>query len=106
MPKYLVHVSYTLEGLRGLQKEGGTGRRAGVERAIKSAGGTLEAMYFTFGDADAVLLVDMPDNASMAALSLISGAAGGATVRTTVLLTPEEMDTATKLQASYSPPRG
>ena len=106
MPKYLFHASYTLEGVRGLMKEGGSARKAAVERAIKSVGGSLESMYFAFGDADAVLIADMPDNATAAALSLIAGAAGGASVRTTVLLTPEEMDAAAKKQADYTPPGG
>ena len=106
MPKYLFKASYTLEGVRGLQKEGGTARKAAVERAIKSVGGTLESMHFAFGDADTVLIADMPDNATAAAISLIAGAAGGASVTTTVLLTPEEMDAAVQKQADYTPPGG
>ena len=106
MPKYLFNASYTLEGVRGIMKEGGSARKAAVERAIKSVGGSLESMYFTFGDADAVLIADLPDNATAAAVSLIAGAAGGANVSTTVLLTPEEMDAAAKKQADYSPPGG
>ena len=106
MPKYLFNASYTLEGVRGLMKEGGSARKAVVERAIKSLGGSLESMYFAFGDADAVLIADLPDNATAAAISLIAGAAGGANVSTTVLLTPEEMDAAAKKQADYSPPGG
>ena len=106
MPKYLFNASYTLEGVRGLMKEGGSARKAVVERAIKSLGGSLESMYFAFGDADAVLIAELPDNATAAAVSLIAGAAGGANVSTTVLLTPEEMDAAAKKQADYSPPGG
>ncbi len=73
MPKYLFNASYTLEGVRGLMKEGGSARKAVVERAIKSLGGSLESMYFAFGDADAVLIADLPDNATAAAVSLIAG---------------------------------
>ena len=106
MPKYLFKASYTTAGVQGLRKEGGTARKAAVERAIKSVGGSLESMYFAFGDTDAVLIADMPDNATAAAVSLIAAAAGGANVSTTVLLTPEEMDAATKKTADYTPPGG
>ena len=105
MPKYLFQASYTAEGAKGLLKEGGTKRRAAVEQLIKSVGGKLEAFYFVLGESDAVLLVDAPDNASVVAVSLTTAAAGVVTnLRTTVLLTPEEMDQATKKSVSYRPP--
>ncbi|MEE8518351.1 MAG: GYD domain-containing protein [Dehalococcoidia bacterium] len=107
MPKYLIRASYTTEGIRGLLKEGGTGRRASLEKAMASIGGTLESMYFAFGEDDAVLIVDAPDNASVAAAVLAAGATGSvANLNTTVLLTPEEMDEATKKSVAYSPPGG
>lgn len=43
MPKYLFTGSYTEEGLKGLLKDGGSGRRAAVEQLMQSLGGTLEA---------------------------------------------------------------
>ncbi len=105
MPKYLFQASYTAEGAKGLLKEGGTKRRAAVEQLIKSVGGKLEAFYFVLGESDAFLLVDAPDNASVVAVSLTTAAAGVVTnVRTSVLLTPEEMDQATKKSVSYRPP--
>ena len=105
MPKYLFQASYTTEGAKGLLKEGGTKRRAAVEQLIKSVGGKLEAFYFVLGESDAVLLVDAPDNASVVAVSLTTAAAGAVTnLKTTVLLTPEEMDQATKKSVSYRPP--
>ena len=106
MPKYLFQASYTTAGVQGLRKEGGSGRKAVVERAIKSVGGSLEAFYFAFGATDAFVIADMPDNATAAALSLIVSAAGGANVSTTVLMTPEEMDAATKKTADFTPPGG
>ncbi len=105
MPKYLLQASFTTEGAKGLLKEGGTKRRAAVEQLIKSVGGKLEAFYFTFGESDVFLLVDAPDNASVVAVSLTTVAAGGVTnLRTSVLLTPEDMDQATKKSVSYRPP--
>jgi uncharacterized protein with GYD domain len=104
MPKYMVQASYTSDGTKGLMKEGGTKRRATVEANVKAAGGTVEAFYFAFGDADAFVIVDLPDNASAAALSLAVNASGAVTLKTHVLLTPEEVDRATKKSVKYRAP--
>jgi uncharacterized protein with GYD domain len=106
MPKYLIAGSYTHQGLQGLMKEGGTGRRAALEKAIQGVGGKLEACYFAFGDDDVYLICDAPDNASVASVALAAGAAGGATTKTIVLLTPEEVDQATRKSVDYRPPGG
>ena len=104
MPKYLIKASYTADGVKGVLKDGGTKRRQAAEAAIKSTGGTLEAFYFAFGDADAVVIVDAPDNASIAAASMAIGASGLVSATTTVLLTPEDIDQAVKKGAIYTPP--
>ncbi len=96
MPRYLLDVSYTLEGVRGLTAKGGSARKKAAEVAAKSAGGKLESFYFAFGGTDVFAVADMPDHAAAAALALTVTAGGGATVRTVVLLTPEEIDEATK----------
>ena len=104
MPKYLVQANYLGEGLKGLIKEGGSSRRAAVEKLFGSLGGTLEAFYYAFGDTDLFVIGNVPDNISAAALSLFVNAAGAATSRITVLLTPEEIDAAAKKTPSYRPP--
>lgn len=104
MPKYLIQASYVGEGVKGLLKEGGTGRRAAVEKLAASVGGTLEAIYYAFGETDIYVILDLPDNASAAALALTVGASGAVTLKTTVLMTPEEVDVATKKSPSYRPP--
>ena len=104
MPKYLIKASYTAEGVKGVMKDGGTKRRQAAEAAIKSTGGTLEGFYFAFGDADALVIVDAPDNTSVAAASMAIGASGLVSVKTVVLLTPEEIDQAVKKGATYTPP--
>jgi uncharacterized protein with GYD domain len=108
MPKYLVIASYTAQGARGVLEGGGSARRAAVETALKSIGGRVDAFYFGFGSDDAYVLVDAPDNASAAAISLTASAAGGANARTIVLLTPEEIDKAAEKakNAQYTPPGG
>jgi uncharacterized protein with GYD domain len=104
MAKFLYQASYTDKGLEGLLKEGGSKRREAVAKAVKSMGGTLEGFYFAFGYTDVFAVVDLPDNADGAAFALLVTAAGGAKVKTTVLLTPEEIDQATKKTADYRPP--
>ena len=104
MPKYLFHASYTTEGAKGVRKGGGSQRRAAVEKVIESVGGKLETFYFAFGKNDVIIIADLPDHASAAALSLTVGAAGAAKTSTTVLLTPEEIDAAAKKSVDYRPP--
>jgi uncharacterized protein with GYD domain len=104
MPKFLIEASYTVDGVKGVQSAGGTSRRDAVEKVAESVGGSLEAFYFAFGDHDAYVVVDLPDNESAAAVALTVNAAGGATAKTVVLLTPEEVDAAAKRSVDYRPP--
>ena len=104
MPKYLLQVSYTADGTKGLLKDGGSKRRAAASTLVESLGGKIDCFYFAFGDTDVVAVVDMPDAASAAAASLAVNATGAVTSRLTVLLTPEEIDQATRKSATYTPP--
>jgi uncharacterized protein with GYD domain len=104
MAKYLLRVNYTLDGVRGVIAKGGSARKAAASTAAKSAGGKLEALYFAFGDTDVYAIADLPDNAAAAALALAVSAGGGATVETTVLLTADDIDKATKQAINYRPP--
>ena len=104
MPKYLFQGSYRPEGTKGLMKEGATQRRANLEALVKQQGGRLETFYFTFGEADAVGIAELPDNVTAAALSMAINASGIVDVKTTVLLSVEEMDQAAKRQIGYRPP--
>jgi uncharacterized protein with GYD domain len=104
MPKYLVKASYTQEGTKGLLNDGGTKRRAAVEQMIAQMGGKIEAFYYAFGDADAVVIIDAPDNASAAALSMAVNASGAVSLKTIPLLTAEELDQAAKKKINYRAP--
>jgi uncharacterized protein with GYD domain len=97
----------TTASVEGVRTKGGSSRRDRVAEAAKSLGGQLEAFYFAFGDHDVVVLLDLPDNQAAAAIALSVDAAGGATTKTTVLLTPEEVDDAAKRSrdaVDYRPP--
>jgi uncharacterized protein with GYD domain len=104
MPKYLIQASYVGEGLKGLIKEGGTSRRETVTRVIEGMGGKMETFYYAFGDFDVIGIADMPDNVSSVAFSLAVNASGGINAKTIVLITPEEIDEATKKAVDYRPP--
>jgi uncharacterized protein with GYD domain len=106
MAKYLLKASYTTDGVKGVLKDGGSGRRSAVEQTVRGLGGSLESFYFAFGDTDAYVVVDLPDNATATAISLVVNAAGGAQVTTVPLVTPEEADEAAKKSVEYRPPGG
>ena len=104
MPKYMIQASYVGEGLKGLLKEGGTKRQEAVAQVIESMGGKLESFYYAFGDYDVVGVAEMPDNVSAVAFSLMVNASGVINAKSTVLLTPEEIDKATEKSVDYRPP--
>jgi uncharacterized protein with GYD domain len=96
MPKFLTMVSYTPEGIKGLVKEGGTARRRAVEKMLENLGGRLEGFYFAFGENDAYVITEGPDNATAAAISLAI-TTGAVRTKTIILLSPEEIDQAAKI---------
>jgi uncharacterized protein with GYD domain len=104
MPKYLVQGSYSNEGLKGLLKEGGSKRREAAEQAVKGLGGRLEAYYYAFGEHDFVVIADLPSNVDASALSLTANLSGTLKSHMTVLITPEEVDQATKRTVKFRPP--
>jgi uncharacterized protein with GYD domain len=106
MAKFLFEVSYTLEGIQGVRNAGGSKRRDAVAQVAASAGGRLEAFYFAFGDRDAFAILELPDSESATAVALTVNASGGATMRTIVLLTPEEVDAAAERSIDYLAPGG
>ncbi len=104
MPKYLVQASYTSEGAKGVISEGGSGRRDAIAKLAEGLGGTLDCFYFAFGDEDVVTIIDLPDAESVAAVSMTIAASGLVSIKTTVLLTPEQVDTAARKSVSYRAP--
>ena len=104
MAKYLVRATLTSDGVKGLLKEGGSRRREAVKALAESAGGSLEAFYFAFGDDDVYAILELPDSVSAAAASLSVNASGVVSSKIVVLLTPEEVDEATKKTVAYRAP--
>ena len=104
MPKFLVEATYTAEGHRGLAKDKASGRKTALAQAAKKAGGKLDALYFCLGENDVILIVDLPDYVSAAALSAAASASGMVRTKTTLLLTVEEADEALSKPMAYRAP--
>jgi uncharacterized protein with GYD domain len=104
MAKYLFQISYTTEGVRGVLADGGSKRKQVATQLTKSLGGKMESFYFAFGGTDLFCIVDVPDHAAAAAAALTIGASGAASVTTTVLMTPAEVDDACSRTVKYTPP--
>ena len=105
MPKYMVEANLSDLGVAGIKDQGASRRHLVVKQAVESMGGTLEGYYFAFGDKDIVAIVDMPGNVEMVALATAFASGGAAAgLKTTVLVTAEEVDESLKLHADYEPP--
>ena len=104
MPKFLVKATYTADGARGLIKEGGSARRAVVQKMVEGLGGKLESFNFAYGEDDAYIVTDLPDAASGLALALAVNASGAVRLSTIPLITPEEIDVAAKKAVNYRAP--
>jgi len=104
MSKYLIQARYTTLGIQGLISDSASGRRADVQAAVKALGGKVEAFYYAFGEDDVVLILDLPNSVTAAALSLTISGSGAVQVRTTPLLTVEEVDKALEIKTQYRAP--
>jgi uncharacterized protein with GYD domain len=104
MGHFLIKGSYTQAGIQGVLKDGGTGRREAIDALVKSVGGTIEACYWALGDDDIIIIAEVPDNISAAAIAATVGATGAASIRTTVLLSAADVDAAVAKHPSYRAP--
>ena len=104
MPRYLIEASYTTEGVKGVQRAGGTSRREAISRMVEGLGGRLESLDFAFGGNDVYAIAELPDNETAAAVAMTVNGSGAVTARTVVLLTPELVDAAAQRSVDYAPP--
>jgi len=104
MPKYLFQASYTTEGVTGIRSKGGSTRKEAIEAMANGLGGSVECLYFAFGDDDVITVVDLPDNEAAAAVALTVNSSSAVSVKTTVLLSAEEVDAAARRSVDYRPP--
>lgn len=104
MPKFLFKASYSTDGVKGVADKGGSARRDAVESLFEASGGKMEGFYFGLGETDAYVFGDLPDIESATAVALTVNQSGLASVTTVALLTPEQVDEASKASVEYRPP--
>jgi uncharacterized protein with GYD domain len=108
MPRYLNMFKYSPEGAKGFLKEKAAGREAALKKAIESAGGKLEAVYWVAtGEYSGIAIFEAPDAATVAAVGALVMSTGVALeTRVIELLTASEMDRALGKSMAYRPPGG
>ena len=108
MPLYMWQAAYNAEAWAALTEKP-QNRVQVVRRVVERLGGKMRNAFFSFGEYDVVLIVEMPDNVSAAAMSMAIEAGGVIrNSRITVLLPPEDGLAAMKKapEAGYRPPKG
>ena len=99
MAHYMVQASYSQEALQRLTSSPGPGGTA-MKQAAEKFGGKVEATYFTFGDYDIVVILQLPDHITIAQAVMGVRSRGGVTkLKTTVLISPEDAVKGMKLAA-------
>jgi uncharacterized protein with GYD domain len=104
MAKFMIKASYTADGAKGLLKDGGSSRKAAVEKMVRGLGGKVESFYFAFGEADVFSIIDVPDAGAAAAMSISINATGAVNLSLIPLMTPEDVDAACKKTVKYRAP--
>ena len=110
MTKYVTLFTYTSEAwARMIQNPGD--RTAAVRRLAESLGGSVECVYWMLGGYDGIIIIDVPDSISGAALSVTVGSTGAfKNLQTHELLTQEELGQALSRSKdaaqAYRPPGG
>ena len=100
MAKFLFLAQYSPEGLKAVVKAGFAAREEYIRALIESAGGKTEAWYFSYGQEDLVIIVDM-EPATAVGLSMAINQTGVVQLTTTPLLTSAEMDVARAQMPQY-----
>lgn len=106
MPKYMVRANYLGTGAAGLLKDGGSGRAEAVQKLVASVGGSVESMYWALGEDDFYGIFELPDAQAAAAVSLAVAASGALKLKTSELLSVEQLDDAVRRRVEYRPPGG
>ena len=104
MPKYLLEAKYTPEGVRGIKEAGASSRAKAVNDMANGLGGSLDSFHFAFGDVDAYVIVDLPDDEAAAAVAFTVGTSTTTQVNTVKLLTLDQADSAIARAVDYRPP--
>ncbi len=110
MPLYMYQAAYTPESWAAQIKNPQNRVETVARKVCKAAGGKLVGGWLCFGDYDLVIIVDAPNNQSMAAIALAAGAGGAFKAsKTTVLMTAKDgvgaLKKAQEVAKAYKPTR-
>jgi uncharacterized protein with GYD domain len=97
-------VSYSKEGMQGVIREGAANRKTFIEKMAAEMGGSISSFDFAFGDTDAYVIAEMPDQITAAAVATAVAASGAASIETVVLLSADDVDRAIGKHAPYRAP--
>jgi uncharacterized protein with GYD domain len=108
MPYYMLELAYTPESFKAMIAHP-TNRREAAEKTVEALGGKVHQFFFAFGRYDAIVIIEAPDDAAMAAGAMAVAASGALSGgRTTKLLTAEDgmaaMKAAGAAAGAYKPP--
>ena len=105
MSKYFLTGNYTVEGTKGLIKDGGTSRKEAAAKTAASLDGSLESFHFSAVSPNFFILLNLPNKIAAAAFGATVTASGAVEISECVeVLTPAEMDEAAKKMPSYRAP--
>ena len=104
MPKYMISANYTPQGMEGVRAAGAKSRLDAVTTMLEGMGGKLESFHFAFGDTDVFAIVEAPDDEAVTAVAIAINSSGATTIRTTKLLTVEQVDEAIGRSVKYQAP--
>jgi uncharacterized protein with GYD domain len=104
MARYLFKVKYSVDGVKGVMKEGAESRAAFISKMAADLGGSIESFDFAFGSTDVYVISEIPDDETAAAIAISVGASGAASIETVKLLTPQQIDKARGITTGYRAP--
>ena len=107
MPNYLVQFSYASRSIKGLVEQPDVDHAEQASAMLASLGGKLLGYWYAFGEFDGVVLMEVPDSSTAAAVAIAIGGTGEVTrLETTVLITMDEAQAAVRraATATHLPP--
>ena len=104
MTRYLIEATYNAQGVTGVKSAGGSARRDAIVHLARAWEGGWRRSTSPSAGPTSYTICELPDNAAAAAVALAVNSSGAVNARTTVLLSPEEVDQAAKQSADYRPP--
>ena len=107
MAIYMIQASYGAPAVAAMVKNP-QDRAAAIRPMIERMGGKLQDLWLCFGEYDLVVIAEMPDNVTAAAIAMAIGSSGAMRAyRTTPLLTTAEAKKAMKKAGGvgYQPPQ-